>query len=116
MRAGSIRSIGWSIPEIVNGGPSGPVESSVSPKQAQRIDPQRFGDSLKRSQSEIPLASFNASCIGAVDAKNVGERLLGQSTVLTKCPEVAPNGLLEVSLGHLMTVTQLLLDGLHTYK
>jgi hypothetical protein len=49
---------------------------------------------------EVPLPPLQAAHVGPVDPDGIGEGFLGQPLGLPVCPQVLPDDLLEISLGH----------------
>lgn len=71
-------------------GPStrlGKVELSI--EQPQRVHPDRRRDALHRAKSQIPLATLDTTHVGAMNADQIGQRLLTETEPLTMLPEIA---------------------------
>jgi hypothetical protein len=56
-----------------------------------------LSDALDALQRKVPLATLNAAHIGAMEAKNVGERLLAEALRRTVGAQVAAHRLLEIA-------------------
>lgn len=84
--------------------------------QADSIYPEPSGDPLHALQREVAFSAFESAHVGAVDADQLSEGLLGETTLQAVGAEVPPNRLLEIALCHTHHSQVALLEGLQTYE
>jgi hypothetical protein len=84
-------------------------------QEHERIGVYSAGDALHALECQVALASLDAAHVGAVEAQDIGERLLAEATGLSKCSQVAAHRPLQIAF-HVGNGLGSLLDGLHTYK
>lgn len=75
-----------------------PCEASgVAAQQLQRLYPDCLRKPFDRPERQVALAPFQTAEVGAVDAEDVGEGLLGQATVVPVATEGLADGPLQIA-------------------
>jgi hypothetical protein len=63
-------------------------------EQRQRVEIESAGDALQALERQVALASLDAAHVGAVDAENIGKRLLAESFGFSIGAQGSANGAL----------------------
>jgi hypothetical protein len=86
-------------------------------KQLDWFDPESCGEPLDGLQGQVPLAAFDGTHVGPVDAQKIGKCLLAQTALSAVRPQISAQGPLEIAFPHQGgTLPAVLLFRLHTYK
>lgn len=87
-----------------------------SRQQVDGLDPEPSSNPLDRPERQVPFTPLDRTHVGSVDPQDLGEVLLAQPAGLSICPQILPEGALELPFCHATTLTGLLLLGLQTYE
>ena len=83
-------------------------------QECQSLHPNLLCHLLQALEGEVAFTSFHSAHVGAVDAKNVCEGFLAQSSLQPVGTQVPAHRPLEITNSHISQPGYLLLEGLQT--
>ena len=90
------------------------TSSALLLQQFPRLHPNLLCHLLQALEGEVAFTSFHSAHVGAVDAKNVCEGFLAQSSLQPVGTQIPAHRLLEITNSHISQPGHLLLEGLQT--
>ena len=88
--------------------------SALPLQELEGLHPNLLRHLLQALEGEVAFTAFHAAHVGAVDAKNVCEGFLAQTSLQPVGTQIPAHRLLEITNSHISQPGHLLLEGLQT--